>query len=147
MKDSTIHTCQQYINKYISRKEVYKKAFYKRTKEIDARIRYWRNCIIRAKKREERIKWLISATNKFFKTHIEYHKFDSNTCIARFCYYKYGLENNISNGKYLSEAIDRGAQEAAKRRKTFTRKFKDNVEIKDKYHSFKSHIDKFKKPS
>jgi len=137
MKEVSINNYQRLISIYLQRKRDY-------AKRIDRKLAIWRSGIYRIQKRNERITDLICAVNEYFGVDITSKSLDRKTVFARYCYYKYGLENKVCCGRFLSEAVNKTSCEASKRRIDLTRSFKIDNSKRNKYHDFKNYVDSLK---
>lgn len=105
------------------------------------KIRTYRKAIVRIDKRMEVVRNLILKTNAYFSIDIRAKGSGDYISIARFCYYKYGIENGIL-GRDLALAVGKNKYSASKRRRDFTKSFKTNLSNKEAYHQFKSYMEK-----
>lgn len=134
MKNVSIHTYQQLIAKYKTRQAEYNKG-------INRKLKVWRDGIRRIKKRNDKIKKLIQQTNSYFKVNIDTDNFTGITSFARYCYYKYGLEHQVTTGKFLSDAIGRNKDECASKRRRLNRQFRSDPKKLEQYHKYKNHLE------
>jgi hypothetical protein len=104
------------------------------------RIRVFRKAIVRIDKRRVVIDKLIVMTNRYFGLNIREKGSGDKISLARFCYYKYGIENG-SIGTELSLAIAQHKYSGSKRRRDFSKSFQSKPKNKETYHNFKNYIE------
>jgi len=129
---------------YEKRRKELRESTSKRLKQMREKISVYNKRIRDIDKRNEVIAAIIKLTNDFFNVDIGSKSQSASVVLARYSYYKAGLEMNIPNvdGTHLSEAIGREKKEAFRRRIYFTRSFKTKPENKKAYHDFKKYLDK-----
>jgi hypothetical protein len=113
-------------------------------KRINKKLMSWRQEIKRIDKRNLAIEALIKSVNQYFDVDIRVKSKKREILLARYVYYKFGLEEKIyrSKGTHLSKALNRKMpREASMRRLTFTRTFKTTPSNQQAYHNFKSYME------
>ncbi len=141
------------IYKYQQRRKEYKKKFTETGLEkyriyfynCSKKIAYWNQAIRRLDERKEKLNHLKKCVNEYFGVSIQNRVMDEDHKFARNVYYKIGMETRL-RGRWLSAFIGRASRAAQIGRLRFTKQFKTDKSLKDRFHAFKEYYDKIFSP-
>ena len=116
---------------------------YRHWKSLSKTIRNMESALhqreLREKKAEAKIEFIINCINDFFSVNIKSAKWDKEHKLARFVYYKFGIESQLRQN-LLCKAINRNRKAASYGRTKLTNSFKTNPENKEAFHNFKNYF-------
>ena len=93
---------------------------------------------MREKKAAQKVEFLINCVDDFFSVSIKSNSKDSEHRLARFVYYKIGIELQLRQN-LLCKAVNRNHKAASYGRTKLTNSFKTNPENKEAFHNFKNY--------